>query len=184
MTLLRGTQSEIKRWLGKIFVKAENLAQDARRRALLERLRSCGKNVSVRDPIALEVPELISIGDNVSIASFVHIWGNGGVTIGPRTMIASHVAITSATHEPSSLEMWKSLVVAPVVIEEDVWIGAHAVIFPGVTIGRGAVVGAGSVVRSDVPPFGVVAGVPATVIRMRPLGDQNFKPGVGSRWAS
>jgi len=59
---------------------------------------------------------------------------------------------------------------ARIVIEDDVWIGAHVAILPGVRVGRGAILGAGAVVIKDVPPFAVVAGVPARTIRqMDPL---------------
>lgn len=54
----------------------------------------------------------------------------------------------------------------PIVVDEDAWIGAGAIIFPGVRIGRCAIVGAGAVVNRDVPPFAVVAGVPARLLRM------------------
>jgi acetyltransferase-like isoleucine patch superfamily enzyme len=53
----------------------------------------------------------------------------------------------------------------PVVVENDVWVGFHAVVLPGVTIGRGAVIGSRSVIREDVPPYAIVAGNPARVIR-------------------
>jgi maltose O-acetyltransferase len=84
-------------------------------------------------------------------------------------MIASHTAIVSLTHDYTRPDMrFAPAIGASVVIEDDVWIGAHAVIMPGVTIGRGAVVGAGAVVRDDVPPFAIVAGIPARLIRYRP----------------
>jgi acetyltransferase-like isoleucine patch superfamily enzyme len=60
----------------------------------------------------------------------------------------------------------------PVVIEDDVWIGANAVVMPGVTVRRGAVIGAGAVVTSDVEPYSVAVGVPARVIRSRIPEDQ------------
>jgi acetyltransferase-like isoleucine patch superfamily enzyme len=58
---------------------------------------------------------------------------------------------------------------ASIAIEDDVWIGANAVILPGVTIGRGAVIGAGSVVTKDVAPYTICAGNPARVMRARSL---------------
>jgi galactoside O-acetyltransferase len=56
---------------------------------------------------------------------------------------------------------------APVVIEDEVWIGSHVVILPGVRIGQGAVIGAGSVVSRSIPPNAIAYGVPARVMRMR-----------------
>ncbi len=88
------------------------------------------------------------------------------LTIGDRVSIAPRVTIVTSSHpNQSRIRALAPTAKAPVVIEEDAWIGAHAVILPGVTIGRGAVVGAGSVVASDVPPMVIVAGQPARQIR-------------------
>jgi acetyltransferase-like isoleucine patch superfamily enzyme len=59
----------------------------------------------------------------------------------------------------------------PIHVEDDAWIGAGAIVFPGVTIGRGAIVGAGAVVTKDVPPHAIVAGVPARLIRRLAVED-------------
>jgi maltose O-acetyltransferase len=143
-------------------------------KAELRRIKSslalCGAHVSIRLPTVIEFPHRVYIEDNVSINGFVHMWGNGEIRIGERTMIASHVAISSATHVTDAKIMSKTLVLQPVVIEHDVWIGAHAVILPGITIGAHAVVAAGSVVRENVEPYSVVAGVPAKVVRKKSGG--------------
>ncbi|MBP6179301.1 MAG: hypothetical protein KA473_14675 [Anaerolineales bacterium] len=97
------------------------------------------------------------------MAEFVHIWGGAGVTIGDNVIIASHVAITSTTHSPKENVIKDSVIKKPVVIEKNVWIGTHAIILPGVTIGSGSVVAAGAVVNKDVPRNVIVAGVPAKV---------------------
>lgn len=143
-----------------------------RNNKFLKRLKRCGKNVSVRQPACFEGMEHIEIDDNVSIAAFVHIWGYGGVKIGKRVMIASHTAISSITHDHRSKEMSKTVVAKPIIIEDDVWIGAHVVIVPGVTIKTGAVIGAGSVVLHDVEAYNIVAGVPARIIQQRTI-DEN-----------
>ena len=78
-------------------------------------------------------------------------------------MIGSHVAITSLTHDYTEDNMYNTTLAKPVVIEDEVWIGAHAIILPGTRVGRGAVIGAGSVVTRDIPPYAVAYGVPAKV---------------------
>jgi len=108
------------------------------------------------------------LGSDVSIASFVHIWGGGGVTIGDRVMIGAHTSITSLTHDYTQVEMYKTLIPKPVTIGNDVWIGSNCVIMPGINISNGAVIGAGSVVTNDVPERAIVAGVPARILKYRP----------------
>lgn len=127
-------------------------------------LGALGTGSRIRRHVVIRSPRSVCIGEFASVGEFVHIWGAGRVTIGNRVLIASHVAITSQTHR---LEMTRhhENVLNPVVIEDDVWIGAHAVILPGVTIGHGAVVGAGAVVRHDVPPQSIAVGVPAHIAR-------------------
>jgi maltose O-acetyltransferase len=129
--------------------------------------QSCGRRFKVQRPVVIAGAGQIQVGDDVSISAFTHIWGMGGVTIGDRVMIASHTAITSLTHDDSAERMHGTELAAPVVIEDDVWIGAHCVILPGVRIGRGAVVAAGAVVTKDVPAETLVAGVPARHLRYR-----------------
>ena len=134
-------------------------------------LKRCGTQVSIARPFVIFGPKQVEIGNNVSISAFFHLHGMGNVRIGNRVMIASHVAITSLTHDHSGPLMYATGIMRPVVIEDDVWIGTHAVILPGVTIGQGAVVGAGSVVTRDVPANAVVGGVPARIIQQHRLAN-------------
>jgi galactoside O-acetyltransferase len=107
----------------------------------------------------------VTVGRNVAISAFVHIVANGGVSIGDRTIIASGVQITSSTHDPGHRPYREKRIDAPVHIGTNVWIGAGAVILPGITIGDNAVIGAGSVVTRDVPANTVVVGTPAKPLR-------------------
>jgi len=100
----------------------------------------------------------------VDIGEFSHLRASGGLTIGSRVLIAAHVVITTRTH-PVTPPRFGVTRDAPVRIEDDVWIGAGAIVLPGVTIGRAAVVAAGAVVTRDVEAMTVVAGVPARVVR-------------------
>jgi acetyltransferase-like isoleucine patch superfamily enzyme len=115
-------------------------------------------------PVTIYHPEQLSLGNRIDIGEYTHIRASGGVTIGDRVLIAAHAVITSREH-PATLPRFGVVADAPVVIEDDVWIGAGAIVLPGVTVGRGAIVGAGAVVTGPVAPFTIVGGVPA-----RPIG--------------
>ena len=111
-----------------------------------------------------------AVGD-VVIGSHTRI-GIGNVIIGPVTIgshvnLAQHITVTALNHNFSTSGMidTQGVSTAPVTISDDVWIGAGAVILPGVTIGEHVVVAAGSVVTKDVLSHSVVAGVPAKVIK-------------------
>ena len=135
-------------------------------RALLSQCRRAG-DVRLRMPVVIYEPGKLEFGDQVDVGEFTHIRANGGVRIGSRVLIAANVTITSREH-PVALPRWGVTTDAPIVIEDDVWIGAGAIVLPGATIGRGAVVAAGAVVTRSVEPFTVVAGVPARAIKTIP----------------
>ncbi|TWU55222.1 putative acetyltransferase [Rubripirellula reticaptiva] len=108
------------------------------------------------------------MGDCVYLASYVHIWGGGGVEIGNNVMIGTHSSITSITHDYRSVKpMTETIVSSPVRIGNDVWIGSNVTVLPGVTINDGAVIGAGAVVTHDVLARTIVVGVPARKLRSR-----------------
>ena len=113
------------------------------------------------------------IGNNNYIGEFGNIRAAGGkVVIGNNNLIAQHVTMIATNHKfskntPIKEQGWSSDGKNYVVIEDDVWIGANCVILPGVTIHKGAVIGAGSVVTKDVPEYTIVAGVPARIIKNR-----------------
>lgn len=133
------------------------------------RLQHIGPGVFIASAVKILSPGKVTVGSRVSINSFVHIWGGGGVTIGANSMVASHAVLTSQTHDLAAIQMSlpyrDTNVHAPIRIGENVWIGSGAVILPGVTVGDGAVVGAGAVVTRDVAPHSLVAGVPARLVR-------------------
>ena len=92
----------------------------------------------------------------------------GPVTIGSHVNLAQGITITALNHHFDDSEKridQQGVTTKEVVLEDDIWVGANAVILPGVTIGKHAVVAAGAIVTKDVPPHSLVAGVPAKVIR-------------------
>lgn len=112
----------------------------------------------------------LEIGDDVDLALDVLITTDGGVKIGDRTLVGYRVQIISGNHVVPGQKgriFNAGHVKKPVVIGSDVWIGANSIILPGVTIGEGSIVAAGSVVTRDIPPFVYAAGVPAKIIRER-----------------
>ncbi len=103
----------------------------------------------------------VKIGDRVLISSNVHIHDTDGHPFDPAVRFLQTKAILTQGH-PRQIS---GIEAKEIIIHDDVWIGLNSVILKGVTIGEGAVVGAGSVVTKDVPPYTVVAGNPARIIR-------------------
>ena len=106
-----------------------------------------------------------TIGDYTTVNSNCYLDGRVGITIGNRVSISPETYIVSLSHDTQHRNF--PIVGKEVVIKDYVWIGARAMILPGVTLNEGAVVGAGSVVTKDVPAYTIVAGVPAIKIGER-----------------
>ena len=110
------------------------------------------------------------VGDDVDFAKDVLVTTDGGVTIWNRVLIGYRTQILSSNH---NVPLSRGRIFdaghtkKPIVVGDDVWIGANCVILAGVNIGEGAVVAAGSVVTKDVPAFTYVGGVPAKIIKNR-----------------
>ena len=115
----------------------------------------------------------VPIGEGTVINSGVTLYDEykGLVSFGKRVAVAANVSIIASSNPNNSHLSGVPYVsehlirLAPVIIEDDVWIGAQVVILPGITIGKGAIVGAGAVVVCDVAPRSVIAGVPARLTR-------------------
>ncbi|MEJ2600885.1 MAG: acyltransferase [Anaerolineales bacterium] len=110
----------------------------------------------------------IKIGRNSLVGEYSVIRGQGGVTIGDRVYTSPFTQIIAVNHvfdDPERPFVDQGITAQGIVIEDDVWLGANAVITDGVHIGKGAVVAAGAVVTKDVPAHTVVAGVPARPIK-------------------
>ena len=135
-------------------------------RALFARLT--GKPVD--DSFGLFPPFYTDCGKNITVGKGVFInagccfQDQGGITIGDGALIGHQVVLATLNHDLDP-EKRASMSPAPIVIGKRVWIGSHATVLPGVTIGDGAVVAAGAVVTRDVAPNTVVGGVPAKLLR-------------------
>lgn len=114
----------------------------------------------------ITTPHRISIGSNTHINRGCFIDGRGGCTIGDSVSISHNVSIVTGGHDYESRSF--SGIYIPVTIKDYAWIGINATILQGVSIGKGAVVAAGSVVTKDVEDYAIVGGVPAKVIGTRP----------------
>ena len=112
---------------------------------------------------------IISIGRNTSIGAYTMIFSSEKIEIGSDCMLGPFVNIMDSNHGVSrekKMNQQKNIT-KPVIIRNDVWIGAKTVILPGVTIGEGAVIGAGSIITKDVESYKIVGGNPAKIIKDR-----------------
>jgi acetyltransferase-like isoleucine patch superfamily enzyme len=110
----------------------------------------------------------IRIGRRSLVGEYCVLRGQGGITVGDRVYLSPHVQLLAVNHvfdDPSRPFVDQGITAEGISVEDDVWIGAGAIIADNVRIGKGSVVAAGAVVSRDVPPHSLVAGVPARVIR-------------------
>ena len=145
--------------------------------AILKKLLGkVGKNVGIGVPFYCDHGKSIFIGDDVIVGLNCTFVDNAEIHIGNRVMIAPNVQIYTASHptlpQERLIDNWEGVsptyfrtYAKPVIIEDNVWIGGGAIILPGVTIGKNAVIGAGSVVNKSIPENCVAAGNPCKVIK-------------------
>lgn len=143
------------------------------RRAILEELLGAiGENVAIDTPFHCDHGKNIFLGNDIVIGMDCIFVDNAPIRVGDRAMIASGVQLCTASHpilpgerlldaRPTYFRTYA----LPITVCAGAWVGARAVVLPGVTIGKNAVVGAGSVVTKSVPPNTVVVGNPARPIR-------------------
>ena len=137
--------------------------------ALADSLQSCGAGFHIYPPFDVAGNGKIEIGSNVHINSYAWIRGYGGLRIGNNVHIGPHLTIYSHSHnyQGEALPYDAGVIEKPVTICDNVWIGACVTIVPGVTIGEGAVIAAGTVVSKDVPPLEVVGSQSARTLKTR-----------------
>ncbi len=165
-----------------------------RLRGILAGPRFGARGLRLGRGVTIDGPENVRLGDKVSLAGGVFLsatgdqgrisigevthvdrgsvlYGQGGLEIGARCAIAAHVVIYSQTNRfdlaPHGEILEQGTRYAPVKVGDDVWIGAGAILIPGITVGDHAVIAAGAVITKDVPAWHVAGGVPAKVLKDR-----------------
>ena len=130
-------------------------------------LEKCGNNVNIERRAVFS--SHVSIGDNSGIGINASL--TGCVIIGKNVMMGANCTMYSRNHTFERLDIPMReqgySKEETIVIEDDVWIGGHVILLPGVHVGHGAIIGAGAVVTKDVPNYGIVGGNPAKLIRYR-----------------
>ncbi|WP_296150635.1 sugar O-acetyltransferase [uncultured Flavobacterium sp.] len=122
------------------------------------------QDVTVFTPIYINYGKSISIGKNVFINFDCTFLALGGITIEDDVLIGPKVSLITENH-PTNPQERKGLIAKPIHIKRNAWIGANAILLPGVTIGENAIIAAGAVVSKDVPDNVIVGGIPAKIIK-------------------
>jgi len=122
------------------------------------------ESTTVLAPFHINLGIFTRIGKNVFINHDCTFLDIGGITIEDDVLIGPKVSIITESHPLNPAER-KALLAKPIVIKRNAWIGAGAIILPGVTVGENSVVAAGATVAQDIPANSVVAGIPAKVIK-------------------
>lgn len=137
-----------------------------RKELIAELFGESASNAFLEPPISVAYGHRTTFSGNAYANTGLTLVDDYEINIGKNVMFGPNVTLTSTNHpiHPKLREDGTQFS-APINIEDDVWIGAHAVVLPGITIGKGSIVGAGAVVTKNVPPMCVVAGVPARIIR-------------------
>tara|TARA_B100000780_G_C21106179_1_gene446717 strand:+ start:1293 stop:1814 length:522 start_codon:yes stop_codon:yes gene_type:complete len=152
------------------YLKLFRLIHTSRANMMFSLLAECGKDTIFDDDIVTNRPENIFIGSRVFIGKRVIIDAYGKIEIGDDCSIAADCKIISGNHNIDRLDTpinTQGYEIEDIKIEKNVWLGFNVLIMPGVSLGSGTVVGAGSVVTKSFPKNSVIAGSPAKLIKSR-----------------
>lgn len=154
-----------------IIIRRRNIIID-KARLKIYKFAKVGKNVRLLGDFSFYNTQNIVLDDDVFIAREAYIDAIGPVTIRSGTMIGPRFTCISGNHYYDGIDLKaipydQRMIIKPIVINENVWIGSCVSITPGVEIGEGAVIGMGCVVNRDVPPYSIVAGNPMKIIKRR-----------------
>ena len=174
--------------LTKIFYKNSRLIRfpfDIRNKSSIDLGKGLTTGVGCRiEAFPLNKEIVLQFGSNIQMNDYVHITAMKSITIGNNVLLASKIYISDCSHgsysgdendsNPTTIPIDRKLFAKPVVIEDNVWIGEFVSVLPGVTIGKGTIVGANSVVSRSLPEYVIAVGIPAI-----PIKKYNFQH---SRW--
>ena len=142
------------------------LAREERQEAIRGLLGSVGENCVVEQPLFCTYGYNTTVGDNFFLNVGCKLMDSGKITIGNNVFIAPNVCIITEEHAMDVEQRLQGLEYThPVTIGDNVWICAGAIVLPGVTIGEGSIIGAGSIVTKDIPANSLAVGNPCKVIR-------------------
>lgn len=140
-----------------------------------------GAGCKVSPSCFIWAPWNLELGDYVALADRVDCYNVAKIRIGTKTAVSQRSFLCTASHSPTSL--MRPLLVAPIEIHNHVWIAAEVMVFPGVTVGEGAVVGARSVVIKDLPAWHVSVGNPCLPKMIRKVIDLYLDPSIDYPYA-
>jgi len=130
---------------------------------------SIGSNVRISPSVKVWAPWNLTVGDEAAIAHDVDCYSVDQLTIGSHATVSQYTFLCTASHDVSDPHM--RLISAPITVEDQAWVCAGVFIGPGVTVGKGAVVGAMSAITRNVAEWTIVAGNPARVIKTRRIDE-------------
>ena len=133
-------------------------------------LKKAGKRIDIMSGVIIMSPQKVEIGHDVLLNVDTKIGGQAGVRIGNYVQLGYNVNVVSVNHafgNPRLPIKKQGSMGGQIIIGDDVWVGANAVILPNVKVGKGAIIGANAVVTKNVKPYSIVGGVPAKFIKFR-----------------
>lgn len=125
-----------------------------------------GTSVNIRPTTRIEIPWLLSVGDYSSLGDYTVVYNLGPITLGRRVTVSQYAQLCAGTHDYTKPEL--PLLRPSIAIDDDAWIAACAFVGPGVSVGRGAILGACGVAFKNLAPWTIYAGNPAQAVKHRP----------------
>ncbi len=133
-----------------------------------------GEGVVIRPTVRTQFPWKVTIGDHAWIGDDVVLYSLGEITIGKNAVVSQKAYLCTGSHDPERPDF--SIFSLPICIEDECWIATDVYVAPGVTIGRGTLVGARSSVFKDLPPGKICMGSPARVVKDRLRSEDTNRP--------